>query len=119
MASYPTGPITQGGHDDLWDVLATVSAEVTNTGKVYGAEVAQLYVGIPGGPTKQLRGYEKVGLEPKQTANVKFDLTRRDLSEWDVVAQKWRLWEGDYAIWVGQSSRILPLKGTLTIKTAQ
>ncbi|KAI0016551.1 glycoside hydrolase family 3 protein [Xylariomycetidae sp. FL0641] len=114
---YPTGDIAPGGQTDLWDVLATVSAEVTNTGEVTGAEVAQLYVGIPGDdvPVRQLRGFAKPTLNATDSATVEFPLTRRDLSVWDVEAQKWRLEPGEYGIWVGASSRDLPLKGSLTI----
>lgn len=113
--AYPTGPIVVGGQEDLWDVVATVTATVTNTGDVAGAEVAQLYVGIPGGPVRQLRGFEKPVLDAGASATVSFPLTRRDLSTWDVVAQKWMLQKGEYPLYVGSSSRDLPLTGTLTI----
>ena len=86
-----------------------------NSGNVDGAEVAQLYVGIPGGPVRQLRGFSKVDVEPGKSVNLNFDLTRRDLSIWDVVAQKWQLQKGDYKVYVGGSSRNLPLEGSLTI----
>lgn len=112
---YPTGEIVEGGQEDLWDIVATVTADVANTGSVAGAEVAQLYVGIPGGLVRQLRGFEKPAIEAGSSATVSFDLTRRDLSTWDVAAQKWALQTGDYAIYVGSSSRDLPLTSTLTI----
>ncbi|KAI2467051.1 glycoside hydrolase family 3 protein [Annulohypoxylon bovei var. microspora] len=112
---YPTGAIREGGQEDLWDVVATVNATIRNSGEVDGAEVAQLYVGIPNAPTKQLRGFEKPTVNTSATATVGFEITRRDLSIWDVVAQKWRLQPGDYSVFVGGSSRDLPLKGTLTI----
>ncbi|KAI1636846.1 glycoside hydrolase superfamily [Biscogniauxia mediterranea] len=112
---YPSKPIVEGGREDLWDVLVHVSATVTNTGSVTGAEVAQLYVNIPGGPVKQLRGFSKPLLEPGESAVVDFDLTRRDLSTWDVVAQEWLLQEGLYTISVGPSSRDLPLSSYHTI----
>ena len=41
--------IIQGGHPELWDVIAVVECAVKNAGEVAGAEVAQLYVGIPSG----------------------------------------------------------------------
>lgn len=117
FGEYPTGQVVQGGQEDLWDVLVEVSADVTNTGKVDGAEVAQLYVGIPaeGAPVRQLRGFEKPFLNASATETVRFGLTRRDLSVWDVVAQKWRLVRGEYKVEVGGSSRDLPLVGTVTI----
>ncbi|OTB00649.1 glycoside hydrolase family 3 protein [Hypoxylon sp. CI-4A] len=114
---YPTGAIQEGGQIDLWDVVATISADIQNVGDVDGAEVAQLYISIPDPeqPAKQLRGFEKPFINQTATATVSFDLTRRDLSVWDVVAQKWRLQAGDYGVFVGGSSRDLPLQGTLTI----
>jgi beta-glucosidase len=114
-APYPCGAIQQGGAADLWDVLVTVSADIKNSGGVAGAEVAQLYLGIPNGPIKVLRGYSKVVIQPGETKTVQFDLMRRDLSEWDVVAQAWKLQSGEYKIYVGPSSRILPLTGSLVI----
>jgi beta-glucosidase len=113
--AYPTGAIQEGGHIDLWSSIASVSAVIKNTGSIKGAEVAQLYIGIPGGPVRQLRGFEKVWIEPGNEVKVNFDVTRRDLSEWDVVAQKWKLQTGVYNIYVGASSRDLPLVGTLKL----
>lgn len=117
-ATYPSPsiPIIQGGHPELWDVLFSISFSVTNTGPVAGAEVAQLYLGIPTAPARQLRGFDKVYVEPNATAVVTFEVMRRDLSVWDVVAQQWKLQQGvEYGIWVGASSRDLRLNGTLTL----
>ncbi|KAF9873033.1 glycosyl hydrolase family 3 N terminal domain-containing protein [Colletotrichum karsti] len=109
--------IVQGGHPQLWEEVYSVTAQIQNTGGVGGHEVAQLYVGIPveGTPAKQLRGFERVYLEAGASATVEFSLTRRDLSVWDVVAQQWRLAEGEYDVWVGASSLDLRLNGTFTI----
>jgi len=115
LKPYPTGRILQGGQEDLWDEIATVHADVQNTGSVEGKEVAQLYIGIPGGPVKQLRGFEKKSILPGEIVTVSFPLTRRDLSIWDVVVQKWKLQKGEYTVYVGSSSRRLPLVGTLRI----
>lgn len=114
-AEYPVGAIADGGQTDLWDIVATVTATVSNSGSVTGAEVAQLYVNVPGGPIRQLRGFEKPVLTAGESATVSFGLTRKDLSTWDVAAQKWLLQSGTYDLWVGSSSRDLPLGGTLTI----
>lgn len=116
-AEFPTGATVEGGPADLWDVIARATADVRNTGAVGGAEVAQLYVGVPGegAPARQLRGFEKPFVNASGTAAVGFALTRRDLSVWDVVAQKWRLRRGEYGVWVGASSRDLRLEGKLVI----
>lgn len=115
IAAYPSGAIEQGGAVDLWDTVATITAHVRNTGRKSGAEVAQLYIGIPGGPVKQLRGFEKVLIPAGKSAKVTFPLTRRDLSTWDVVAQKWLLQSGSYNVFVGSSSRNLPLTATMEV----
>ncbi|KAK6864143.1 glycoside hydrolase family 3 protein [Apiospora arundinis] len=116
----PAVPIVQGGHPALWDVVAQVTCTISNTGKVAAAEVAQLYVGIPSNeefetPARQLRGFEKVPVQPGEARTVTFPLTRRDLSVWDVKAQQWRLQAGSYKIHVGASSRDIKLEGTLEI----
>ncbi|KAF9771053.1 hypothetical protein IL306_011321 [Fusarium sp. DS 682] len=115
---YPAGALTEGGRSDLWDIVATVSAKVSNTGAVDGKEVAQLYVGIPGDdvPVRQLRGFKKLSIKAGETVDVTFELTRRDLSVWNVVAQEWQLQHGNYKIVVGRSSRDLPLQGSLQIE---
>lgn len=115
--AYPTGAISLGGHTDLWDELVQVAVDVTNSGAVDGKEVVQLYLGLPGEdvPIRQLRGFEKPLITAGETATVQFTLTRRDLSVWDVVAQKWLLQSGNYEVYVGRSSRDLPLQGTFSI----
>jgi beta-glucosidase len=123
LSMYPTGAILPGGKSDLWDVIANVTAKITNTGSVAGAEVPQLYVGIPSPsdqsipatPVRQLRGFEKSSLNPGESVTVNFGLTRRDLSIWDVTMQDWQLQSGTYDIYVGSSSRDLPLSNTIQI----
>lgn len=119
IAAYPSGAIEQGGAIDLWDIVATVNATVQNTGERTGAEVAQIYIGIPNGPVKQLRGFDKVKIPAGKSVQVSFPLTRRDLSSWDVVAQKWQLQSGSYDVFVGSSSRNLPLTSTLNIVNSE
>lgn len=98
----------------IWDVVRTVSVDITNTGKMTGAEVAQLYVGIPNAPEKQLRGFDKVTLAPGERARATFELTRRDLSIWDVVSQSWVVQRGRYVIYMGSSSRDIRWTGEYT-----
>ncbi|KAH8814885.1 family 3 glycoside hydrolase [Xylogone sp. PMI_703] len=113
---YPMSPILEGGAADLWDVLVQVHSTVQNTGNYDGSEVSQLYVGLPGGPVRQLRGFSKVGIQKGGSTTVEFDLMRRDLSSWDVQAQAWKLHVAEeISIWVGSSSRDLRLNGSLTL----
>ena len=78
----------------------------------------QLYVAYPssaGEPPKQLRGFEKLSIDVGQSVTVNFDITRKDLSFWDVVRQNWQLAKGEYGILVGRSSRDIKLEQTFTI----
>lgn len=114
-SAYPANAtIIPGGNPHLFDNLVTISATVQNTGKVPGQEVAQLYLGIPNGPAHQLRGFEKVSVDPGHSQPVQFSLTRRDLSVWDTTAQQWLLQKGTYKVYVGSSSADLPLTSTLS-----
>ncbi|CAJ2499888.1 Uu.00g027410.m01.CDS01 [Anthostomella pinea] len=120
MGGYSTGARAVRGREDLWDIVATVTTTVMNTGGVAGAEVAQLYLSFPdaaGEPARQLRGFEKVVLEPYKTATVTFELRRRDLSVWDTAAQNWKMESGDYVFHVAASSRDLRANATLTIQS--
>jgi beta-glucosidase len=110
--------VLQGGIDSLWDEVARVRCTVMNVGDVAAKEVAQLYVGIPGGPEKVLRGFEKQLLTPGEQGVSEFVLTRRDLSTWNVVEQMWELQRGSYQIYVGKSVIDLPLKGSLEVTNA-
>jgi beta-glucosidase len=120
-AAYPmqcptnSSVVAEGGNPLLWETVATVSSTITNTGSVAAAEVAQLYIGIPGGPAKVLRGFEKVYLAPGASCAVNFELTRRDLSYWDVVSQTWVLQRGSYPVYVGKSVLDIQLQGALSM----
>ncbi|KAH3983159.1 hypothetical protein HBI04_079020 [Parastagonospora nodorum] len=114
----PAAPILPGGNVELWATLATVDVTVNNTGKRDGATVAQLYLSFPdeaAAPVRSLRGFEKVTLPAGGSTRIQFDLCRRDLSYWDVVAQTWRLPQGGVKVSVGFSSRDLVLQGTLAV----
>jgi beta-glucosidase len=95
-----------------------VRVRVTNSGTTSGAEVAQLYVGFPssaGEPPKQLKGFEKVELQPGQSTRVTFRLTRRDLSSWSTDQHRWVTHFGRYSIMIGSSSRDIRTTASLTL----
>jgi beta-glucosidase len=97
---------------------ATVTAKITNTGTVAGADVAQLYVGDPAAsqdPPKQLRGFQRVTLSPGQSATISFPLTVHDLASWSPTANAWQAQAGTYSITVGDSSASLPLTGSTSL----
>lgn len=97
------------------------AATVTNTGTRAGAEIAQLYVGDPastGEPAKQLKGFQRVDLQPGASAKVTFTVTAHDLAYWNTAGSNWTTAAGSYQIMVGDSSRNLPLTGTLGVASA-
>lgn len=126
---YPEGYLTQhplsdaggdeGGNPDLWETYVKVRVNVTNIGARDGKAVAQLYMGYPQSgrkalefPVKVLRGFEKVLLQQKESAIVEFNVTRRDLSYWDVERQNWAMMTtGQFTFMVGDSSGNLPAYG--------
>ena len=95
-----------------------VVTKITNVGSVAGSEVAQLYLSYPDvarEPPKQLRGFQKVFLQPGQSAEVRFELTTQHISIWDVEIHDWNIIPGEYKIMVGASSRDIRLVGTFQV----
>ncbi len=97
-----------------------VSFDVTNTGSVAGAEVAQLYVSDPSAkatrPERELKGFEKVRLAPGETKHVTLHLDARAFSYWDEAAHIWTIDPGKFVIRVGDSSENTPLSAEVTLK---
>lgn len=96
-----------------------VSFDVTNTGSVAGAEVAQLYVSDPSAtvtrPERELKGFEKVRLAPGETKHVTLTLDARAFSYWDTTAHKWTIDPGKFVVRVGDSSENTPLSADVTL----
>lgn len=99
-----------------------VSFTLTNTGSRVGAEVAQIYLGLPAStnePPKRLVGWTKVYLEPGESRKVSVTLdpgtTSRPLSYWNVNTNGWERASGDYQVYVGTSSRDIRLTGSFHV----
>ena len=81
----------------------TAQATITNTGKLAGDEVAQLYLKFPavaGAPIRALRAFQRVHLDPGQSQTVRFDLKPRDLSMVSEAGDP-VIAEGKYSVSVG------------------
>ena len=95
-----------------------VSFTVKNTGRLAGAEVAEVYVASPAGaverPAHELKGFKKVFLQPGEQKTVELELNRHAFAYYDAAKQDWVVAPGNYEIQVGGSSRDLPLTGTVT-----
>jgi len=104
--------------------LIRVSFFVQNTGKVAGVEVPQVYLGVPaaGEPPKRLVGFDKVELQPgaKQRVTVTIDpsSSNHPLSIWDSKAQSWKTVDGEYTVYVGNSSEDIAVQDTITVRTS-
>jgi beta-glucosidase len=63
----------------------------------------------------QLKGFQRIELQPGQSQTVRFTVTAHDLAHWDDAAGGWTTTPGTYQILVGDSSRNLPLSGTVNV----
>ena len=83
-----------------------VSATITNTGSRAGSQVVQLYVhdkvASRTRPVRELKGFERVTLNPGQSRTVRLSLTRDDLRFWG--EDDWVVEPGEYDLWVATSS---------------
>ena len=114
--AYPFGhglSYTRFRYDRLRIRGNRISARIRNVGRRTGKTVAQLYVGMPEPkgivqPPRQLKGYRKIRLKPGKARRVAFTTDRRSYAYWD---GGWKVAPGCYRIFVGRSSRDLPLRG--------
>ena len=94
-----------------------VSFEITNTGDVKGKEIAQLYVGLGKSeivrPTKELKGFAKVELEPGQTKKVEIAFDDKTFRYFNVKTNKWEIEKGSYSIMIASSSDNIRLEGSI------
>lgn len=89
---------------------------VTNTGRRTGVAVPQVYVGFPAAaqePPRQLKAFGQLALAPGAARTVSHTLDQRAFEYWGTAG--WRSAAGNYRVWVGSSSRDLPLAGDLAL----
>ena len=99
---YSDLEITGTGNDRI------VKLDIKNAGDRAGAEVVQLYIGVPEEakePPKQLKGFDKIMLEPGEKKRVTIPLGDDILMMFDELDKEWKLFKGDYRVMVGSSSR--------------
>ena len=126
---YPFGfglSYTEFSYDNLrlstqsidMDETLQVRFDVTNLGEFAGKEVAQLYTGYRDSdiqrPVRELKAFEKIRLEPKETRSITFELSVRDLAYYDDDLGRWQIEMIPHIVEVGSSSRDLPLCGIFT-----
>ena len=114
-------------YSDLWlssgditdqDTL-TATVTVRNTGDRAGKTVVQLYVrdeeSTPLRPLRELKGFEKVELQPGQTKQVTFTLDKRSFAYWNQEIHDWHVETGTFHIEIGQSSRDIKLTESVMV----
>jgi len=98
----------------------TASITITNTGDVAGAEVAQLYIedleSSIDRPVKELKGFQRVELEPGESRQLAFQISSEDLSFYSETANGWLAEPGRFRLHLGNSSRDASLSATLKLK---
>jgi beta-glucosidase len=86
----------------------SISVDVTNTGKIRGDEIVQMYIrdkiSSVTRPIKELKGFERITLEPGETKTVSLAITPDHLAFYD-IDMKWLVEPGEFEIMVGKSSR--------------
>jgi beta-glucosidase len=97
----------------------TATFTITNTGKMYGGEVAQLYVHKNNSSItraeKELKGFQKVFLKAGETKTVSIQLSKEAFQYYDEAKKGWATEKGEYEIHVGGSSNVISLKGKLRL----
>jgi beta-glucosidase len=85
-----------------------VSVDVTNTGSVAGDAVTQIYIhqryGSASRPVRQLKGFERVAIQPGETKNLKFRLGQDELQFWSPQEKQWVVEPSEFDVWAGEDS---------------
>lgn len=110
----------EGSH--FGERMVHISFDMTNTSNRGGAEVGQVYLGLPsatGEPPRRLIGWKKVWLDPYETRRVTIhidpDASSHPLSTWNTSKNSWEIAPGQYTVYVGDSSRNTALSSAFTI----
>lgn len=120
---YPFGyglSYTTFSYSDLQVNTTGITFTITNTGEYDGAEIAQLYVGLPDSkifrPFKELKGFTKVYLRAKESKKAEIPFDDKTFRYWNVKTQKWETEEGTYRIMVGANIEDIRLAGEYKVQ---
>ncbi|RWS44946.1 glycosyl hydrolase [Bacillus mycoides] len=99
----------------------SVSVNVKNTGSTAGKEIVQLYIkdveSSMTRPEKELKGFEKVELQPGEEKTVNFTLNKRSFAYYNVELKDWHVETGEFEILVGKSSKEIVLQDNVYIQS--
>ena len=120
---YPFGfglSYTSFSYSDLQITESGISVTVKNDGAMDGAEIVQMYVGLPGAKVfraqKELKGFKKIFLKAGESKVVEVPFDDKTFRYFNVKTDKWEVEEGNYEIKVGSSSADIKVTGTIKIK---
>ena len=120
---YPFGyglSYTTFAYSDLKVDAKGATFTLTNTGNCDGAEVAQLYVGLPNAivfrPEKELKGFQKVFLKAGESKEVRMEFDDKTFRYWNVKTNDWEIEEGAYRIMIGASVADIKLESELWVQ---
>jgi len=107
---------------DMMDTdTLSVTVSVKNTGNVAGKEIVQLYVQDVSSsivrPEKELKGFEKIELQPGEERIVTFTLNKRSFAYYNVELKDWHVETGEFNILVGKSSREIVLTESIHVQS--
>lgn len=119
---YPFGyglSYTEFTYSDLCIDENGVRLKITNTGDRDGAEVVQMYVGLPNAivfrPLKELKGFSKVFLKAGENREIHIPFDDKTFRYWNVKTNCWEVELGTYQIWVGASVSDIRLEGMIEV----
>ena len=119
---YPFGyglSYTTFEYTDLKVNAEGATFKITNTGKCDGAEIAQLYISLPGAevfrPEKELKGFAKVFLKAGETKSVNIAFNDMTFRYWNVKDEAWAVEGGIYKVLVGSSSADIRLAADMSV----
>lgn len=99
----------------------TVTVNVKNTGTVAGKEVVQLYVkdveSSIGRPEKELKGFEKIELQPGEEKTIAFTLDKRSFAYYNTELKDWHVESGEFELLVGKSSKDIVLSEKVRVES--
>ncbi|GIW70379.1 MAG: hypothetical protein KatS3mg101_1126 [Patescibacteria group bacterium] len=98
----------------------SISVKIKNISEIKGEEVVQLYIGYNDSksnlkPVKELKGFQKISLNPNEEKTVMFKIYSNDLSYYNTTSKMWEIKEGNYEILIGSSSRDIHLKEKFSV----
>ncbi|GAF40974.1 glucocerebrosidase [Agrilactobacillus composti DSM 18527 = JCM 14202] len=112
---------TEFTYEDLPVTEQGVEVTVTNSGKIAGGDVVQLYVGKPTSnvirPAKELKGFQKVYLEAGQQRRIHIPFDEYTFRFYDTAIQSWQVEAGTYQMMVGHNVHEIAVTSTYDLKT--